>query len=154
MVQSHSIACLRLVPLHASCLDPSHVCMPLFNVTVVMTHGLPPCVAVHSTRVIALERCLASWILGEFMPQKVSLLPDPATNLCPCAGLSVCTMVDRPVHVAAGSCYHLMQQRLLEHPSSCTRPGHLAGTSLVFGSVWFAYLVLWTSMGFGLACVD
>ena len=36
-------------------------------------------------------------------------------------------MVDNPVHVAAGSCYHLMQQHLLEHPSSCSQPNHLAG---------------------------
>ena len=50
-------------------------------------------------------------------------------------------MVERPVHVAAGSSYDLMQQQLLEHPSSCSRPGHLAGSASCLIFLWAMGLV-------------
>ena len=43
------------------------------------------------------------------------------------AGLSVASLAEDPVHAAAGASYDLVQQRLLELPSSTSRAGHIAG---------------------------
>lgn len=129
---------MSMYPVHSdSCIGQRMVFLPTLQCPAMSLQrpGLTPC----------------NGPLHLFINQKSSI-PEPPPRPWPCAGLSVRTMVDRPVHVAAGSCYHLMQQRLLEHPSSCTRPGHLAGSSLVFGSVWFAHLVLGTRTGFDCAC--